>query len=39
MSQRLNEPHEGPTLKEFPDQFKYDYAVSREDKNAAGQKM
>lgn len=25
--------------KEFPDQFKYDYAVSREDKNAAGQKM
>ena len=24
---------------EFPDQFKYDYAVSREDKNAAGQKM
>jgi hypothetical protein len=26
-------------VKEFPDQFKYDYAVSREDKNAAGQKM
>jgi len=25
--------------KEFPDQFRYDYAVSREDKNAAGQKM
>lgn len=25
--------------KEYPDQFKYDYAVSREDKNAAGQKM
>merc|ERR1711941_37837 len=25
--------------KEFPDQFKFDYAVSREDKNAAGQKM
>ena len=24
---------------EYPDQFKYDYAVSREDKNAAGQKM
>merc|ERR1719356_2094924 len=23
----------------YPDQFKYDYAVSREDKNAAGQKM
>ncbi|CAJ1424981.1 unnamed protein product [Effrenium voratum] len=25
--------------KNFPNQFKYDYAVSREDKNAAGQKM
>merc|ERR1712176_934164 len=25
--------------KEYPDQFKFDYAVSREDKNAAGQKM
>merc|ERR1712056_15461 len=25
--------------KEYPDQFRYDYAVSREDKNAAGQKM
>merc|ERR1712066_1012043 len=25
--------------KEYPDQIKYDYAVSREDKNAAGQKM
>eukprot|EP00438_Fugacium_kawagutii_P030450 Skav210847 [mRNA] locus=scaffold2829:105217:106578:- [translate_table: standard] len=25
--------------KEFPDQFRYDYAVSREEKNAAGQKM
>merc|ERR1711877_6631 len=25
--------------KEFPDQFRYDYAVSREQKNAAGQKM
>ena len=25
--------------KEFPSQFRYDYAVSREDKNAAGQKM
>jgi ferredoxin--NADP+ reductase len=24
---------------EYPDQFKFDYAVSREDKNAAGQKM
>ena len=24
---------------EYPDQFKYDYAVSRGDKNAAGQKM
>jgi len=23
----------------YPDQFRYDYAVSREDKNAAGQKM
>merc|ERR1711979_176573 len=23
----------------FPEQFRYDYAVSREDKNAAGQKM
>jgi ferredoxin--NADP+ reductase len=23
----------------FPDQYRYDYAVSREDKNAAGQKM
>ena len=23
----------------YPDQFKFDYAVSREDKNAAGQKM
>jgi ferredoxin--NADP+ reductase len=25
--------------KEYPDQFKFDYAVSREDKNEAGQKM
>merc|ERR1712039_701637 len=25
--------------KEYPDQFRFDYAVSREDKNAAGQKM
>jgi len=25
--------------KSYPDQFKYDYAVSREEKNAAGQKM
>ena len=25
--------------KSFPDQFRYDYAVSREQKNAAGQKM
>merc|ERR1711988_1169993 len=25
--------------KNYPDQFKYDYAVSREQKNAAGQKM
>ena len=25
--------------KAFPDQFRYDYAVSREQKNAAGQKM
>merc|ERR1712007_40130 len=24
---------------QYPDQFKFDYAVSREDKNAAGQKM
>eukprot|EP00438_Fugacium_kawagutii_P014446 Skav223493 [mRNA] locus=scaffold1160:49858:54081:- [translate_table: standard] len=27
------------SCQEYPDQFKYDYAVSREDKNAAGQKM
>nr|AKR52926.1 chloroplast ferredoxin-NADP+ reductase [Polykrikos lebourae] len=26
-------------VKRFPDQFRFDYAVSREDKNAAGQKM
>merc|ERR1719393_841269 len=26
-------------LKKFPDQFRYEYAISREDKNAAGQKM
>merc|ERR1712061_486821 len=26
-------------VKKFPDQFRYDYAVSREQKNAAGQKM
>jgi ferredoxin--NADP+ reductase len=26
-------------VKNFPGQFKFDYAVSREDKNAAGQKM
>merc|ERR1719445_2292187 len=26
-------------VKNFPDQFRYDYAISREDKNAAGQKM
>merc|ERR1719156_79190 len=25
--------------KKYPDQFRFDYAVSREDKNAAGQKM
>merc|ERR1712066_880999 len=25
--------------KNFPDQYRYDYAVSREQKNAAGQKM
>merc|ERR1712063_31224 len=25
--------------KSYPDQFRYDYAVSREQKNAAGQKM
>merc|ERR1712107_602457 len=25
--------------KNYPDQFRYDYAVSREQKNAAGQKM
>ena len=25
--------------KAYPDQFRYDYAVSREQKNAAGQKM
>jgi len=26
-------------VKDFPDQFRYDYAISREEKNAAGQKM
>merc|ERR1712048_1096372 len=25
--------------KEFPDQFRYEYAISREQKNAEGQKM
>merc|ERR1712031_127026 len=26
-------------VEKYPDQFRYDYAVSREQKNAAGQKM
>merc|ERR1719335_50606 len=26
-------------IKKYPDQFRYEYAISREDKNAAGQKM
>merc|ERR1719159_1155372 len=33
-----DDEHKEYTAK-FPDQFRYDYAVSREDKNAAGQKM
>ena len=26
-------------ISKYPDQFRYDYAISREQKNAAGQKM
>jgi ferredoxin--NADP+ reductase len=33
-----DDEHKDYTSK-FPDQFRFDYAVSREDKNAAGQKM